>query len=69
MLLLQEVLQGLGLPAGTRVVSLQQDLLCSTGNCREASCRPNREGPGFGEGAGTILNPGEAGSWGSLPLR
>lgn len=54
MLLLQEVLQGLGLPAGTRVVSLQQDLLCSTGNCRE--------GPGFREGAGTMLNPGEAGS-------
>lgn len=55
MLLLQEVLRGLGLPAGTRVVSPQQDLLCSTQNRREASSHPDREGPD------TILNPGGAG--------
>lgn len=55
MLLLQEVLRGLGLLAGTRVVSPQQDLLSSTQNRREASSHPDREGPD------TILNPGEAG--------
>lgn len=45
-----------------QVVSLQQDLLCSTESCREASSHPDKEVPGLGEGAGTIPNPGEAGS-------